>query len=125
MDRKSIFIPNERYSRQVLLYITILVLVPTAIVIIAAEGYVRITRSYIDLWAVTGRRIGRNPIEKWALVDAFSAYKGRPGNYGKKRKSINKHVFISTPDISISKPENTLRIVFLGGSATAGTAVTG
>ena len=90
MDRNSIIMPNEKHPRQILLYITILVLVPTFIVIIVAEGYVRITRSYIDLWAVTGRRAGRNPIEKWALVDAFSAYKGRPGDYGKKENlSIN------------------------------------
>ena len=60
-------------------------------------------------------------MEKWAFVDAFSAYKWRPSNYGEKRKTVNNHGFISTPEISINKAENTLRVVFLGGSSTAGT----
>ena len=99
----------------------ILILLPTAMMFMAAEIYVRFTRSYTNLWALTGRESGRNPMEEWALVDAFSAYKGRPGTYRKSEKTVNKYGFISTPEISIKKPENTIRVVFLGGSATAGT----
>ena len=104
-----------------LAFIIILLLIPITIIFLAAETYIRITSSYTDLWVVTGRETGRNPMEKWALIDAYSAYKGRPGSYGKYEKIINSHGFISTPEISVKKEENTLRVVFLGGSSTAGT----
>jgi len=55
-------------------------------------------------------------------VDAFSGFRGRPGEYqGQERKTINSFGFISTPEIRFIKPENTIRVVFMGGSATAGT----
>jgi lysophospholipase L1-like esterase len=70
---------------------------------------------------LTGRKIGGpNPISSWGLVDAYCAYRGRPGQYS-KGKTVNHHGFISTPEIPIQKSEGTIRIVFLGGSSTAGT----
>ena len=92
-------------------------------VFIITEVYVRITRDYKDLWVKTGRKIGENPMKKWYFVDAFSAYKTKPGVFFNKEglnKTTNKHGFISSPEIDLIKPENTLRIVFLGGSSTAG-----
>jgi len=56
----------------------------------------------------------------WAFVDAFSAYRGKPGIYA-DGKMVNRFGFISTPEIAVSKPKNTVRVVFLGGSSTAGT----
>ena len=88
---------------------------------LAAETYIRISEPYVNLWVITGRQAGADPKEHWALVDAFSAYKGRPGSYRGTEKTVNKYGFISSPEISIKKPENTIRVVFLGGSSTAGT----
>jgi lysophospholipase L1-like esterase len=108
-------------AKRKLLFTVVLVLVPTTILFLAAEVYIRFTSPFTELWALTGREAGRNPIEQTALVDAFSAFKGRPGSYGDSGKTINQHGFISTPELSIEKPENTIRVVFLGGSSTAGT----
>ena len=75
---------------------------------------------------LTGREVVRfkkNPIKSWsswALVDAFCAYRAKSGTYA-KNKSVNRHGFISTPDIKVEKPAGAIRIVFLGGSSTAGT----
>lgn len=122
MKKKSHIVQKTLSPKRKLAFTLILGLLPTTMIFMAAEAYIRFTRSYTDLWVVTGREVGKNPMEKWALVDAFSAYKGRSGNYhGKNRKTVNKHGFISTPKISIKKAENTLRIVFVGGSSTAGT----
>ena len=92
-------------------------------IFIIFEVYVRITRDHKDLWVKTGRVIGENPMKKWYFVDAFSAYKAKPGIFFTKQdlnKSVNKHGFISSPEIELIKPENTIRIVYLGGSSTAG-----
>lgn len=92
------------------------------ILILSAELYVRYTEEDTDLWALTGRKIGINPTSKWAFVDAYSAIRGRPGMHSHSpKKSINNHGFISTPEISVKKPDDVTRIVFLGGSSTAGT----
>ena len=87
------------------------------------EAYLRFMRSHLDLWALTGRRPGRSPMAKWAYLDAFCAYRGRPGGMsaGGKSKTINRHGFISTPDIEYEKEDGEIRIAFLGGSSTAGT----
>jgi lysophospholipase L1-like esterase len=84
------------------------------------ELFVRATRAPADLMVLTGRKAGENVIMlRSAQIDAFSAYKGRPGQYGESR-SINHFGFVSTPELTIAKPPNTIRIVFLGGSSTAG-----
>jgi len=108
--------PKKRFA-----FICILILLIIFTTFIIAEIYIRSAKSYTNLWIVTGKGAGKNPIDTWALVDAFSAYKGRPGNYRGTEKTVNKYGFISTPEISIKKPENTIRVVFLGGSSTAGT----
>ena len=121
MKKKPHAAQKSLSSKKKFAFRLILIFLPIFMTFIVAETYIRITRPYTNLWEVTGREVSRNPMEKWALVDAFSAYKGRPGSYGKKEKIVNKYGFISTPEISIKKPENTIRVVFLGGSAAAGT----
>jgi hypothetical protein len=108
--------PKKKFAFTLILIFLIL-LIP----FVAAENCIRIAESYVNLWVVTGRQPGSDPKDHWALVDAFSAYKGRPGSYRGTEKTVNKYGFISTPEISIEKPENTIRVVFLGGSSTAGT----
>lgn len=86
----------------------------------AGEIAVREVRDPLELDVLTGRRAGSNPMSPYAVVDAFSAYSGRPG-YERMGKTINAAGYISTPDLTLAKPEGTLRIAFLGGSSTAGT----
>lgn len=108
--------------RKKFLFIGTVFLFSTTFTLIALEVYVRTFRPMIDLNHVTGRTTGPNPNAEWAFLDAFSAYRGKPGIYkGNEGRTINRHGFISTPDISVFKPPGTLRIVFLGGSSTAGT----
>lgn len=84
------------------------------------EIFVRVTRPPVDLMVLTGRKAGPNIVMlRSAQIDAFSAYKGRPGQYGDTR-SINQFGFVSTPELTLAKPPDTIRIVFLGGSSTAG-----
>ena len=101
------------------------VAVTVGVVVLAysvAEIYVRCTRPKEDLFVLTGRTSGRNPMRQWADLDAFAAYRGRPGSYNFRgvAKTINSHGFISTPEISFDKAPNEVRIVFLGESSTAG-----
>jgi len=86
----------------------------------ALEIFVRVTRPDIDLYELTGRIAGVNPMSRWAVVDAFCAYRTKPGQYPED-KTVNSHGFLSTPEIAPDKPAGTVRIVFLGGSSTAGT----
>lgn len=89
---------------------------------LVAEAFVRLAQPNVDLLALTGRKkSGANPMAEWADVDAFSAFRARPGKY--RGKTVNSHGFISTPEISPEKSPGTIRIVFLGGSATAGTGI--
>lgn len=101
-----------------------LVLIGLAILLpfLLLEAGIRLTQPYVDLLALTGRKIGANPMREWAYVDAFSAYRGKPGQYD-EGKTVNSYGFISTPELTLEKPDNTIRIVFLGGSSTAGTGV--
>src|SRR5215471_11080551 len=102
-----------------------LVAVLALLLFAAAEAYVRITRPHDDLWALTGRSVASHPIMDWYFVDAFSAYRGRPGVYGDGSlvKTVDSAGFISTPEIAPAKPANTIRIAFLGESSTAGTGI--
>lgn len=90
-----------------------------------AEMLVRATIPYRDLYEMTGRKptlVGND----WAVTDAYAAYKGRPGfAYVEEAltKTINRFGFVSTPDLPLRKPVGTVRIVFLGGSSTAGTGI--
>lgn len=87
-----------------------------------AEYWVRQTQPHDDLLAVTGQKKTQSWMQAWAQVDAFSAYRGRTGTYVDGVKTVNRYGFISTPDLPVTRDDpNTLRIVFLGGSSTAGT----
>jgi hypothetical protein len=107
MKKKSHEIQKSLSNQRKLLFTLILTILPITMIFMAAEAYMRVTSPNTNLWAVTGREAGKNPMEKWAFVDAFSAFKGRPGIYGKTEKTVNKYGFISTPEISIEKPKNT------------------
>jgi len=90
------------------------------VALLALEFFVRVTRPSMDLYGLTGRIAGVNPMSEWAVADAFCAYRTKPGQYSED-KTVNSQGFLSTPEISLEKPEGTVRIVFLGGSSTAGT----
>ncbi|MFC1705334.1 SGNH/GDSL hydrolase family protein [Planctomycetota bacterium] len=111
-------------TRKRLLFTGLTTLAGLLVFLAAGEVYFRATRSHLDLDLLTGRNVYRNPMLAWARVDAFSAYTGVPstdGGTGSGGKTINSHGFIATPEMTLEKPENTVRIVFLGGSSTAGT----
>ena len=108
--------------KKAMILTTLFVALVMFILFLFAEMYIRYTTEDINLWALTGRKIGVNPASNWAFVDAYSAITGRPGVFSQDpKKSINNHGFISTPDITVEKPGDVIRVVFLGGSSTAGT----
>ncbi len=98
-------------------------IIPSVLLLLAAEIYVRVTTRHDDLWALTGRSVAKAPAADWAYLDAYSAWRGRPGVYhaGPITKTVNRDGFISTPEITPAKPPRTIRIAFLGESSTAGT----
>ncbi len=85
-----------------------------------AELTVRELMPPIDLLALTGINMSQGPIDQWADEDAFCAYQPKPGIFS-EAKTVNEHGHFSTPPIGFEKPDSTMRIVFLGGSSTAGT----
>lgn len=103
-------------------FYSILILGLPIIFFIVAEIFVRFTMPETDLLKLTGKTLGSNPMRKWAVIDAYCAYRPRSGQYKKKKygKTVNSKGFISTPEINVNKDENTIRIVFIGGSSTAG-----
>ncbi|MFX0200817.1 MAG: SGNH/GDSL hydrolase family protein [Candidatus Hodarchaeota archaeon] len=118
---EDIIRPRQELSHgKILVFCTALCILAFLLGLTTLEAYIRLTRPRIDLYVLTGRIPGPNPISKWASADAFSAYRAKPGQYA-EGKTVNKYGFISTPKISVVKPKDTIRIVFLGGSSTAGT----
>jgi len=99
------------------------VVIPALLVFLAAEIVVRVKSPHDDLWALTGRSVSSQILADWAYLDAYAAYRGKPGVYraGSVVKTVNREGFISTPELAPAKPANTIRIVFLGESSTAGT----
>ncbi len=89
------------------------------LVLAAGEAWVRATREPLDLAALTGRAPAPHIMARGHQVAAFEAYRGRAGAYG--IKTVNSHGFISTPEIAVARDSGTVRVVFLGGSSTAGT----
>lgn len=89
------------------------------------ELYLRLSgdRVYLERLTYLQQRLP-NPMQTWAVSDAFCAYRGKPGDYpvssGDDKKTVNAHGFVSTPPIEPVKPPGTIRVVFLGGSSTAG-----
>ena len=96
------------------------------VLFLGGELYFRISGNYVDLMLMTELRQRPNPMRRWAMEDAYCAYRARPGDYltrGDTRKTANEHGFLSTPAINPDKPQGAIRIVFLGGSSTAGTGM--
>lgn len=118
-------VPGSRRlsTRRKLVLTLILTVLVGSMAFVMLETFYRLTKPHIDLWAVTGRHPGVLPMHEWAHLDAFCAYRGRHGRYpaGTLTKTVNQHGFISTPDIDFDKDDDETRIVFLGGSSTAGT----
>lgn len=99
----------------------ITVSLPTIIVtFIFIELGVRMFKPNTSLYVLTGKNKGTNSMSLWAKNSPFYAYTAIPGMYSID-KSVNSHGFISTPEIELEKDKETTRIVFLGGSSTAGT----
>lgn len=86
---------------------------------IVLEISVRILKEPTNLLELTGKKERENPMKDWAKNDAYSSYQGKSGLYTED-KTINSSGFISTPEISLEKPDQGTRVVFLGGSSTAG-----
>ncbi len=81
---------------------------------------VRIVKPPISLDQLVSKEKRKNDMSKWAKNSSYFSYTAIPGEYS-ENKSVNSHGFISTPEIALEKDNNTTRIVFLGGSSTAGT----
>lgn len=85
--------------------------IPVFIVLfIFLEIIIRLSFDHIDYYD--------NPMNYWSKPSPYSAFTAKPGVYG--GKTVNQQGFVSTPEISISKPDSVIRLVFLGGSSTAG-----
>ena len=105
-------------------YWLVMITVPIVVALGVAEVYVRVSQPNIDLSLLTGRTAANDdPRWSWAHIDAFAAYVPAPGKYA-EGKTVNSHGHISTPEISLQKDENAMRLLFLGGSSTAGTGKT-
>ncbi|HWN45348.1 MAG TPA: SGNH/GDSL hydrolase family protein [Thermoanaerobaculia bacterium] len=102
------------------LFIGITILASLLLAFIGLEIFLRIVKP-VNLYALTGRILSPSPMRNWAVTDGFSAYRPKPGESG--GKTINRHGFVSTPELPVSKPPDTVRILFLGESSTAGMGV--
>lgn len=103
------------------IFIVITVLAPLLLVFIGLEVLLRIVKP-VNLDHLTGRVLAPSPMRMWAVTDGFSAYRPKPGSNA-AHKTVNRHGFVSTPDLPVSKPAGTVRILFLGESSTAGMGV--
>lgn len=109
-------------QRKKLLLAGIVTSIPLALGFVALETYLRIAKRTIDLDVATGRVAGPSGMREWAVVDGFSAYRPKPG-VRSAGKSVSSQGFISTPEVAVAKPPDTVRILFLGESSTAGMGV--
>ena len=127
MIKKHTISPQQSLPlwKKIFFYTTLYVGFPI-ILFLVMEVFVRFTLPETDLLTLTGRALGANPMREWAVIDAFCAFRPRPGQYKKKKykKTVNSCNFISTPEINVKKNADTIRIVFMGGSSTAGTGAT-
>jgi lysophospholipase L1-like esterase len=112
---------NRLSLRKKLIFAGVTTVLSVFIAFFSGEVYLRLTRPNTDLYAQTGRVVGPNPLGDWAFVDAFCAYRPKPGQHA-EGKTVNSHGFFSTPELTPDKPEGAVRIAFLGESSTAGTA---
>lgn len=124
MIKKHTISPQQSLSlwKKIFFYATLYVGFPILLFLVM-EVFVRFTLPETDLLTLTGRALGANPMREWAVTDAFCAFRPRPGQYKRKKynKTVNSCNFISTPEINVKKNADTIRIVFMGGSSTAGT----
>ena len=101
----------------------LLISLPTFLLLfLVLEIMVRGLYPKVSLLELTGRQPTENPMRAWARNDSYAAYSAIPGKYD-EQKTVNTHGFISTPEIKMEKDSNTTRMIFLGGSSTAGTGV--
>src|SRR5688572_15310892 len=105
-------------ARKRRLFIVITVLASLLLAFICLEIALRIVKP-VDLYGQTGRILTGSPMRSWAVTDGFSAYRPKPGA-GRAGKTINRHGFVSTPELPLNKPPGTVRLLFLGESSTAG-----
>ena len=112
-------VPGGRRRRRIAALVTALAAV---LALLAGEAYLRLTSPPVSLARRTGAGEHRNPMEGWAVIDAFSAYRHRPG-VALEGKTVNRHGFVSTPEVPLEKPPGTVRLLFLGESSTAGSGV--
>ena len=90
------------------------------VLLLVLEVAVRLLFAHQDLLQLTGKKPIKNPMSSWATPHPHALYTALPGTYA-ENKTVNSHGFISTPELSSVKPKGTTRIIFLGGSSTAGT----
>lgn len=117
---------SENVSRQLTprkrrLFTAITIFSSLLLAFIGLEIFLRIVKP-VDLYGQTGRILTASPMRSWAVTDGFSAYRPKAGAGG-AGKTINSHGFVSTPELSRSKPPDTVRLLFLGESSTAGMGV--
>jgi lysophospholipase L1-like esterase len=103
-------------NKKVNWYISIVVFL---IGFIAIEVFVRISYPQDDIYMLTGRCTMPDPMSLWTVTDAFCAFRPIPRIFS-NGKTVNSFGFMSTPEITLEKQEGTMRILFLGGSSTAG-----
>ncbi|MEL7145144.1 MAG: SGNH/GDSL hydrolase family protein [Bacteroidota bacterium] len=95
--------------------------IPTFLILfVSLEMVVRVFYVHQNLRQLTGKEPTVNPMSQWAKPHPYACYTAIPGDYSKS-KTVNSHGFISTPELPWQKPTNTTRILFMGGSSTAGT----
>ncbi len=102
-------------------FILITVLIASLTTLILVEVYLEITNPVRILDLTKPTRVKRPELD-WAFIHPFHAYIPKPGIFERAGKTVNKYGFISTPKMtSVAKADNVIRVVFLGGSSTAGT----
>lgn len=112
--------------RKKIIFSCVSTLVFCIVIFLGLEIYLRVAKDHVDLDEYTGKKPGvANPNKQWAFIDAFCAFTPKPDQkytFGEiTDKTVNSHGFFSTPPLNVKKPKNTIRILFLGGSSTAGT----
>ena len=90
-------VPADRRRRRVAALVTALA---GALALLAGEAYLRLASEPVSLGRITGVGEHRNPMEGWAVIDAFSAYRHRPGD-GMEGRRVNGHGFVSTPEVPV------------------------
>ena len=117
MIEKSRLSKNKRVA-----FLTVSLVIAVVISLAAGEFILRLKGSS-NLKSLIYPMKSQKPMLDWAYVNPYAGYTPIPGTKIKPEdKSVNNFGFISTPQMeSVEKPKGKIRIVFLGGSSTAGT----